>query len=293
MLPVGKADRKPFHGDYHFGLSLARALERRGHLTRLLAVEEWARVTDEDIALYIRGRAPATRRLGRLSLAWCISFFPKPGQTDYDHIDHFFAASPMLHRRIARIAGKDRASLMYQAFDRDLMYPDGGSSAHDLVFVGTPRSEERRPVVPYAAESGLPFRLYGAGWENTPYKRFQVGGNVRNEQLGDIYRSASVVINDHLVVMRRLQIGSNRIYDGLACGRPVLNDVNAGLPPDMLPFVLPYCDTRSFREQATAALSEPVSRRAERLEFAARMRDVHSFDQRADQILSKIDDLGG
>lgn len=291
MLPVAKADRKLVHGDYHFGRSLARALERRGHRTRLLAVEEWAQASGDDVTLYIRGRASARHRIGRISLAWCISFFPKPGQTDYACIDHFFAASPVLRNRIARIAGKDRVSLMYQAFDRDLMYLDNGASAQDLVFVGTPRSEARRPVVPYAAASGLPFRLYGAGWESTPYSKFQAGGNVPNDHLGDIYRGASVIINDHLVVMRRLQIGSNRIYDALACGRPVLNDLDTGLPPDVQPFILPYADADSFRKQAEVALSESADRLAERRAFAESMRDVHSFDQRAEQILSKVDDL--
>ena len=181
--------------------------------------------------------------------------------------------------------------MMYQAFDRDLMYPDKDALAHDMVFVGTPRSEARRPVVPYAAGSGLPFRLYGAGWESTPYRAFQAGGRICNDHLGEIYRGAAVVLNDHLVVMRRLQVGSNRIYDALACGRPVLSDLETGLPPDFRPYILAYEDARSFREQAQTALSESASRLAERRSYAERMRDVHSFDQRADQILAKIYDL--
>ncbi len=293
MLPVARADRKVGHGDYFYGSSLARALERREHTTQVLAVDEWHTALPDDIALHIRGRAPVTRRFGRLCLSWCISFFPKPDQPDYDHVDHFFAASEALQKRIARRAGKPRASLMYQSFDPDFMYPTNADSQSDLVFVGTPRTEERRPVVPYAAESGLPFRLYGPGWDETPFASHQAGGGVRNEDLGDIYRSSGAVINDHLVIMRRLQIGSNRIYDGLACGRPVLNDVNAGLPDDILPFVLPYSDAESFREQAARALSESAERRAERAAFATCMRATHSFDQRAEQILAKIDELGG
>lgn len=293
MLPVARADRKVGHGDYFYGSSLARALERRGHTTQVLAVDEWNSAKPDDITLHIRGRAPVTQRFGRLCLAWCISFFPKADQPDYEHVDHFFAASPLLYRRIARRAGNPRASLMYQAFDPDYMYPTADDSQSDLVFVGTPRTEERRPVVPYAADSGLPFRLYGPGWEETPCARYQAGGSVKNEDLGDIYRSAGAVINDHLVMMRRMQIGSNRIYDGLACGRPVLNDVNEGLPDDILPFVLPYADAASFREQAAFALGESPERRDERTAFAKSMRATHSFDQRAEQILSKIDELGG
>jgi hypothetical protein len=245
LLPVGRASRKFNHGDYFFGASLARALEKHDHTVNLFAVDEWDQAEPDDIIIVIRGRAPLTRRLGRMTLEWCISFFPKPGQLDYENIDHFFAASPQLQARIARIAGRDRVSLMYQAFDAELMYPNEQPAQNDMVFVGSPRSEDRRPVVSYAASSGLPFRLYGSGWEDTSFQKFQVSGNVQNEKLGDLYRSGSLVINDHLVIMRRMQIGSNRIYDGLACGRPVLNDVNGGLPSDISPYVYPYSDSET------------------------------------------------
>ena len=199
LLPVQRAARKFNHGDYFFGASLARALGRYGHTARLLAVEEWGQTAPEDIVIVIRGRAPLTRRLGRMTLEWCISFFPKPKQPDYENTDHFFAASPMLHARIARVIGQERVSLMYQAFDRELMYPSEQRDHNDMVFVGTPRTEDKRPVVTYAAQSGLPFRLYGPNWEDTPFVGFQVSGNIENKDLGDIYRSGSLVVNDHLL----------------------------------------------------------------------------------------------
>ena len=93
--------------------------------------------------------------------------------------------------------------------------------------------------------------------------------------------------------MRRLQIGSNRIFDGLACGRAVLNDVNDGLPVEIRPYVYPYSDAESFREQVRLALSESDKRRLERVNFARKLQKIHSFDQRAEQILEKINSLGG
>jgi hypothetical protein len=49
----------------------------------------------------------------------------------------------------------------------------------------------------------------------------------------------------------------------------------------------------SFRTQAQLALAESEDRRLERIAFAHKMQKTHSFDQRAEQILAKVADLGG
>ncbi|WP_424831027.1 glycosyltransferase family protein [Ruegeria sp.] len=291
LLPVGSEKRKYSHGDYFFGRSFADALERRGHKTKLLSRDNWDQTLADDIAIVIRGRAAPDRRFGRLTLAWCISFQPKEVAGDYDHTDHFFAASPLQQRVISRRAGQGKVDLMYQAFDSHIMFPTDEKPTNDLVFVGTPRSVDRRPVVSFAAQSGLPTRIWGDGWENTEFASMQAGGNVQNSQLGSIYRSGSVVLNDHLVIMKRSQLVSNRVYDALACGRPVLTDAKAGLPEELQPYVYEYRDADSFTEAAHAALNETEEKRQDRLDLALRLPDLHSFDQRAVQTCAVVERL--
>jgi hypothetical protein len=289
LLPVYYAHQKHTHGDFYYGRSLASALERLGHKTQLLAGEQWGETAPDDIALIIRGRNGPTRRMGRLMLEWCISCPPKLKEGDFENVDYFFAASASLARRIRRMKPADRVSVMYQAFDPELMFPDDSTPENDLIFVGTPRTEDRRPVVSYAAQSGLPTRIWGGGWEETEFAHLQSGGHIDNQDLGNIYRSGAVILNDHLVVMQRNALISNRLYDGLACGRAVLSDMKAGLPPELAPFVYGYQDAASFAEQAALALAETQERRQERRDFAVQMRELHSFDQRAKQICDQID----
>ena len=279
------------HGDFYFGRSLAHALKRLGHKTRLLAGEHWNHTGADDVALVLRGRNAPTKKYGKVLLEWCISFPPKMNTGEYDHVDHFFAASPLLHRRIRRIVPAERVSVMYQAFDPRLMYPDDVSSTNDLVFVGSPRSAVRRPVVSFAAQSGLSTRIWGPGWEHTDFRALQAGGHVDNNELGQIYRSGQVVLNDHLVVMKRNAIISNRVFDGLACGRAVLTDTSAGLPEDLAPFIYTYDDETGFKQQAELALGETEKLRQERLVFARHLTTVHSFDQRALQICDRLEKL--
>jgi hypothetical protein len=291
LLPVHSEKRKFSHGDYFFGRSFADALERLGHKTKLLARANWDKVELDDIAIIIRGRAAPYQRFGRLTLTWCISFQPKASSGDYENTEHFFAASPFLNRTIKRHVGPEKVSLMYQAFDAQTMFPTEEKPTNGMVFVGTPRSAERRPVVHFAAQSGLETKIWGNGWEETELASLQAGGNQKNSELGEIYRSASVVLNDHLVVMKRNQLVSNRVYDALACGRPVLTDAKAGLPENLQPFVYQYQDAESFKETAVAALAETEERRQQRYDFARTLRQLHSFDQRAEQTCDVVDKL--
>ncbi len=291
LLPIYHDHLKNTHGDFYFGRSLACALQSLGHSTRIFAGEHWEETRADDIALVIRGRKAPAKKYGKLLLEWCISFPPRLDTGEYSMVDHFFAGSPLLHRRIRRMVPTGRASVMYQAFDCGVMYAEDISKTNDLIFVGSPRSKERRPVVSYAVQSGFRTRIWGSGWEDTDARSLQAGGHVDNVDLGMIYRSGTVVLNDHLVVMKRNGITSNRVFDGLACGRAVLTDTTAGLPPDLLPFVYGYNDAVSFRDQAERALSETEERRRQRILFAHQMRQRHSFDQRALQICSQVEKL--
>lgn len=288
LLPVYLDARKLTHGDYYFARSLANALERKGHEVHIRAGENWEKTSPDDIALVIRGQRGPTQSYGRLLLEWCISFPPTLKTKDFEVVDHFFAASPYLARRIRRMVPAEKVSLMYQAFDAEVMFPDAIDETNDLIFVGTSRSDEGRPVVIFAGESSLPYRIWGGGWDRTPYQDMVVDEHVQNSGLGDVYRSGGVILNDHLVIMRRNQIISNRLYDGLACGRPVLSDAILGLPPELVPYVYEYTDAESFKEKAQLAISEPLERRQERIAFAHEMKSLHSFDQRADQLCDQV-----
>jgi spore maturation protein CgeB len=112
--------------------------------------------------------------------------------------------------------------------------------------------------------------------------------NVPNEAVGDLYRQAGVVLNDHWPEMRRAGILSNRVFDVLACGTPIVSDEIADLPSGFSTFVETFGPDRPIGAAIDHALAESPERRAERLAFSATLRCDHSFDRRAETILARL-----
>ena len=66
--------------------------------------------------------------------------------------------------------------------------------------------------------------MHGEGWPDLTVASRQVP----NAELGRLYASAGVVLNDHWADMRRDGFVSNRLFDAAACGARVLSDDVAG-----------------------------------------------------------------
>ena len=93
------------------------------------------------------------------------------------------------------------------------------------------------------------------------------------------------MMNDHKNGMGADGFVSNRIFDVLACGAPVISDRVAAMPRDLTPWVATWTSGADFPEVVAAVLSEPPERRIERRSFALDMVVTHSLDARAAQIL--------
>jgi hypothetical protein len=291
LLPIHSVERAGKTGDYFFAGSFAEALRARGHEVRRVVQSKRGEIEPDEIVILIRGRLPFREKLGRLDVAWHISKPPRYRDNDFEFADYIFAGSDVMAKRARKMRGVPEVEVMYQAFDPAIMYADDTPPGDHLVFVGTPRKEHLRPVVSYAAQSGLPFQLWGDGWEKTPYSEFQVGGNVDNAELGRIYRESGAVITDHLPHMRRNMVTSNRVFDGVACGRPVVSDIARGFPTDIAPMIHAYEDAETFRIAAQAALAASRALPEEHQAIARAMPTTHSFAARADQMLATIDRL--
>ncbi len=164
------------------------------------------------------------------------------------------------------------------------MYPVQSSPSDDFLFVGMNR-KPRRSSVEFAIDQDLPLRLYGPRWHNHPIAASRVlAERIANEELQNYYALAGCVLNDHWDDMRREGFISNRVFDVLACGVPLISDDVAGLPKDLQEWINIYSDSNSFAQCVDAVRHESDERRATRRAFAEYMREHHSFDTRAIQI---------
>ena len=108
-----------------------------------------------------------------------------------------------------------------------------------------------------------------------------------NTELGRLYASAGVVLNDHWADMRRDGFVSNRLFDAAACGARVLSDDVAGASELFGGLVRTFTDPA----EVGGLLAEvPVGWPAydERVLLAERVVREHSFDRRAETLVDAV-----
>ena len=293
QTPVPRPRAQAHWGDHAFAVSLAEALERAGHNAEIRTVKDWyTEGPDDQIDIVLRGDVPYERRLGHLTLYWVLYFNDIDAlRQDVTQADHIFAAGQPVVDDLTNIFGADVVSLMPQAVDAARMLPPGADALREgTTFVGISK-RFRRPIVRQALRAGLPLKLWGRGWDETPAAEFFQGERVSSDELSAVYGGSEIVLNDHRPDMARFGIPSNRIFDALACATPVITDPVAWLPEEMLPFVHQVSNFRELRAAADAIQAEGEDRAEARRAFAEEIREKHSFDARAARIIEVAEGL--
>ena len=100
------------------------------------------------------------------------------------------------------------------------------------------------------------------------------------------YRNARVVLNDHWPDMRDKGFVSNRIFDVLACGVPLISDSVVGVPSELDANLIYFDETLSIADSILRARSEGVLEKTERFKTALVVHKLHSFDARVGEMLT-------
>ena len=273
-------------GDTYFARSLADALERRGQhvaVDRRDARERDSRDHD-DVLLVLRGLDRVTPRPGLLNVEWIISH---PDMIERDEVAGFdlvYAASTSWSARMTREWGTPIEPLLQctdtRWFHPDRAEPDTGPA---LLFVGNSRGVYRY-AVRSALAIGADLTLHGNDWTEFVEREQIASAGVANTEVGALYASAGIVLNDHHLDMRRDSFASNRLFDAAACGARILSDRIDGLEETFSGLVIPFDD-----EHELARLVEPpydaFPDNAARREIAMRIIAEHSFDKRAETLI--------
>ncbi len=275
-------------GDYHFARSLVQALQRLGCSCRIEFLRSWQveATGGHDIDLVLRGLERFVPKPGRPSILWVISHPDLVLPDEISAYDHVFAASTRLARQWS--AQGTSVEPLLQCTDRDLFFPGSSTSARndEILFVGNSRNVYR-PAVRAAIEAGFSPAVYGTRWDSLIDVRHIKGVLIPNSAVADLYRKAGVVLNDHWPDMQRAGIISNRMFDALACGAPIISDEIADLPAGFSDFVFTFGPDCPIERAIRQALGEDAARRTARNAFAETVRRDHSFDRRATVILER------
>src|SRR5919106_1563998 len=277
-------------GDWHLAQALAGSLRRLGQEARVQTADQADGLAGRscDVHLVLRGLQPVRRAVGQRHVLWIISH---PETIDDDELgaaDLVLVASP---RFAAHLQGRTDTpvEVMLQATDHRHFRPQPVDPAHrhDLTIVAKTR-DVLRPVVADALAAGLRPRIYGGGGRGFVDPELVVVDHIDNAMLPVVYSSAGGVLNDHWRPMRAWGFVSNRLFDVLACGAPVISDHVDGMDELFDGAVLAYSTPGELRALVDQVLADPAAAR----ERAERGRNVvlahHTFDHRARQLVEAV-----
>jgi len=260
MLPCPPPTRKRAWGDYYFVNSLANALRQLGHdvevSRRASGPTLRNRVSDyfanrrlnvpaDAVEIAILGRPSAPERTHRPRMVWLISDCDLIDLDTFKQADHLYVASSLYSSKLDDMGIP--SEVLLQCTDPSRFSTDLAEDTlkSDLLFVGNRSVDESRPIVQKAVNAGYNVTVWGNLWDASADGVNFRGMHIANENLGKHYASANIVLNDHRNAMLENNFMSNRVYDSLACGRPVLTEDMVGIPGEFRDCAVTYGPDRS------------------------------------------------
>jgi len=219
---------------------------------------------------------------------WVISH-PEAIEThEYDEAELVLVASSRLAAHI-RDRTETPVEVLLQATDpqRFRPLPPDPNHAHAVAIVAKSRDVVRKAVAD-ALDAGLRPAIYGSGWKELVDPKLVVADYVPNEALPVLYSSIGVLLADHWDAMRVWGMVSNRIFDALACGTPVISDYLPEVRELFGDAVPMYRDGAELRSLVDAALADPTAARQRAATGREQVLAAHTFDHRAKTFLDAL-----
>ena len=213
----------------------------------------------EDLALNLRGIESVKQLNKQNFLNWFISHPESYEISELVELDNIAVSSKIFTHKIESLrSGFNNIQPLYLPQFSTIKPPETPQETIcDFIFVGNTRNIYRESVK-YAIQLGLDVRVIGSGWDNYIDEKYILKNLVSNSELGSAYALGRVVLCDHWDDMKKFGFVSNRIYDCLSIGRPVLTDyaedIESDLTDDEKKYIFTYDSFEGFREQSKNAL---------------------------------------
>ncbi len=273
-------------GDTHLARALAASLGPHGFATRLQLRPQWddPRSQNVDAVIHLRGLGRCAPNPRHVNILWIISHPDEVTVAECDDYDVVLVASKLM---ADQLNGATTADVLYlpQATDARRFHPTqpDPAAAHELLFVGNSRHAPRHGVA-WAQAAGLPLTVFGSGWEGRIPPALVRDTYYPNEDLGRLYASAKVVLNDHWPDMARMGFVSNRVFDVLGAGGVVVSDPVPGMEELFGDLVPTYSSAAELEALVGDLLADEPRRREISRRGAALVAAQHTMDQRGEVI---------
>jgi glycosyltransferase involved in cell wall biosynthesis len=277
-------------GDWHLAEALGAALRRLGHEVRVQTIDRVDEPASRtcDVHMVLRGLKPVRRTAGQRHVLWVISHPELVEDHELESADLVLAASPRYAADV-RSRVTTPVEVLLQATDQHRFFPHRVEPRHQHPVTVVARTRAvLRPAVADALAAGIRPSIYGDGWAELVDPQLVEAENVENELLPLVYSSAGVVLNDHWRTMQSWGFVSNRIYDVLACGTPVISDPVEGLDELFDGAVLEYHDPDELKDLVAEVLADPATARARAERGREAVLARHTFDHRAEELVGLL-----
>lgn len=291
--PVPPGPRGQCWGDLYFAQEIAASLKKLGHEARVDLRTDVinSQSADDDVILVLRGLERIRPQAGAINLLWVISHPSRISKHELKAFDSVFAASNSWAEKMTQKIGIQVRPLL-QATNPEKFNPSSGlpDSGHEVLFIGNTRNEFRQ-VIKDCIEAGVSPTIYGKDWNRFVSQELVAGEFVSNDEVASMYRSAGLVLNDHWPDMAREGFYSNRLFDAVASGGRVVSDYVEGSAE------LFEGAVQTYRAPSELAMLCAPDKRGwwgtseEIVARAIRLGQVHSFDQRAKELVQAVQGL--
>jgi spore maturation protein CgeB len=291
--PAPSDSRRTKWGDYHFGRSLTKYLERLGHDVETQYDPGWQDEADCDVVLVLRGKyafPPSDIHHDALRVMWNISHPAEVTLAEYETFDLIFVASRTWADQLqTRITSPVEPLLQCTDLEEFATSSDGTDWARKgFVFIGNTRNAER-PAVTWALDYGLPLRIWGRGWDQWSAGDHVVGDYYPNEELGMLYSESRMTLNDHWEDMKEYGFINNRTFDALASGLPVISDWHEELHRVLPEGILFYRDRTEFESCLETLLLRYPHVLNGISEASHIVREQFSFERRVQELCDSVE----
>lgn len=246
----------------------------------------------DDVNLVVRGLDKINPIPGAVNVLWVISHPENVTVDELRAFDLVYASSLSWASEMSVLSGREVKPLL-QATDVTRFHLSPASTENrrrPTTFVGGNTHNRNRPVIADALRAGIDLTIVGHGWEDVIEPRMHEADRIRNEDLGDFYRSSRRVLADHWPDMAEMGFIQNRIFDAVACGTPVVSDAVSGLGDVFGSMVQVYGSVDELRWLCSPDGLSAFGSAEERFAQAQEVMEKHSFDARAKTLITDVEE---
>lgn len=285
-------DTRKFWGDYHYANALQKEFEKKGYHVKVLSKEYWYDRSDAKYVIILRGVKEyfPSKVNGKKYIMWNISHPADVSIEEYNMFDYvFFASDIMKNLRGNQIVPS--SGVLLQCTDPEVMHSDDVvKKSYELLFVGNSRRVYRR-ILKDLLPTEYKLTVYGRHWDDFPVQQYVEADYIANEEVGQAYHDAKILLNDHWDDMLEYGIISNRIFDALAVGAFVISDEVPGMKEILGDSVVTYSDREDLKNKIDYYLLHEEERKQKTLLGQRIVLEKHTFANRVEEIIKVMQSL--